>query len=75
MFMQAQLGSDDFAGNAGAASKNDPEPLGHGSRYTLSAHLPFQIVALFSAQNQRRRRSASCIRHRCASPEKAPNLQ
>ena len=65
MLMHPQLSRDGLAGNAVGATKNDPAPLGHGSRHTLPTHLSFQILALFPPQNQRRRRSACRVRHRC----------
>lgn len=47
MLMHPQLSRDGLAGNAVGATKNDPAPLGHGSRHTLPTHLSFQILALF----------------------------
>jgi hypothetical protein len=46
VLMHTQFGRDDLAGNAVGATKNDPAPLGHGSRHTLPAHLPFEVVTL-----------------------------
>ena len=66
VFVDAQLGRDDLAGQAVSTSQNDPAPLGHRPCNPVSAHLPLKILPLLRTQHQRCRWTACRIRHDCA---------